>query len=177
MTLETVTKPVEETPPRRQMDLQSPEIGKLAEALSKAQGEIRGAVKDSTNPFFKAGYADLASVWEAIRGPFSKNALSVTQTTYVTEKGLWLITTLMHSSGQWQRGMMPIYALKPEPQALGSAMTYARRYGLAAIAGVAQIDDDGESNYGRSSDTGGYKPGDYNKTAPLPFGNKPGPKG
>ena len=137
------------------MEFQSPEIGQLAEALAKAQGEIQGAIKDSENPFFKSTYADLASVWDACRGPLSKNKLAITQITETVENGICLITTVMHASGQWQRGVLPVWALKHEPQAMGSAITYARRYALAAITGVAQVDDDGEAAQGRS---GGIHP-------------------
>lgn len=132
------------------LSTQSSEIGKLAEALAKAQGEITGAVKDSQNPFFKSNYADLASVWDACRGPLSKYGLSVIQTTESNiEAGICVITLLAHSSGQWVRGVLPILALKKDPQGVGSAITYARRYALAAIAGIAQVDDDAQSAQGR----------------------------
>lgn len=126
------------------------EIGKLAEALSKAQGQIKGAVKDSSNPAFKGSrYADLASVWEACRKPLADNGLSVVQFTQVrraTEDGhtvTTLVTRLQHSSGESVEGETPLLMGKQDMQALGSAITYARRYGLAAIVGVAPEDDDG----------------------------------
>jgi hypothetical protein len=119
-------------------------IGKLAEALSKAQGAMSGALKDSTNPFFKSRYADLESVWSACRKPLSDNGLAIIQTTDYTE-GVRIITTLVHSSGEWVQGVLPIMAKDETPQGIGSAITYARRYALAAIVGVYQTDDDAEA--------------------------------
>src|SRR4029079_18582964 len=101
--------------------------------LSKAQGEMSGAKADSENPFFKSSYADLASVWDAIRAPFAKNGLAVIQTTGMNPDGVIIITTLAHSSGQFVRGRITIRPTKNDPQAVGSAITYGRRYGLAAI--------------------------------------------
>jgi hypothetical protein len=120
----------------------STEIGKLAEALAKAQGEIKGAAKDSTNPHYRSKYADLASVWDACRAALTKNGLSVVQLPDTTADGVFLHTTLAHSSGQWMRGTMPVRPVQDTPQGLGSALTYARRYSLAAMVGVAPDDDD-----------------------------------
>lgn len=124
---------------------QSEEVGELALALSKAQGMITGALKDSANPFFKSKYADLASVWDACREGLSKNELAVIQTTSGDCENVTIITTLVHSSGQWIRGSLTIKPAKPDAQAVGSVITYGRRYGLAAITGVAQVDDDGNA--------------------------------
>ena len=117
-------------------------IGKLALALSQAQNEITGAKKDSDNPFFKSKYADLASCWDACRGPLSKNKLAVIQTTEDSDKGVVIITTLVHESGQWISGRLTVQPVKNDPQGLGSAITYGRRYALSAIVGLAQVDDD-----------------------------------
>lgn len=132
------------------MNTQSDQINELAKALSQAQSEIMGAVKDSKNPFFNSRYADLGAVWEAIRGPLTKNGLCVIQATDVVEAGgLVIVTTLAHSSGQWIRGFYPLNPIKNDPQGLGSALTYGRRYALAALVGVVQVDDDGEAAMGR----------------------------
>lgn len=129
-------------------------VNELAAALAKAQGEIKTAVKDSANPFYKSTYADLASVWDACRTPLSKYGLSVTQTTDVTDAGTTiLVTTLLHSSGQLIQGRYPVHPVKPDPQALGSALSYARRYALQAIVGVAPDDDDGEAAMERAART------------------------
>ena len=125
-------------------------IGKLAEALSKAQGMMKGAIKDSENPFFKTAYADLASVWDACREPLSKCGLSVTQTTRIADNGdPVIITTLLHSSGEWMSGELLVKPVKADPQSVGSAITYGRRYALSAIVGIAPEDDDGEKAQGR----------------------------
>jgi hypothetical protein len=127
-------------------------VNDLATALAKAQSEIKHAVKDSSNPFFKSSYADLASVWEACRAPLSKHGLSVTQTTDVLENGqAVLITTLLHSSGQYIQGRYPLNPIKNDPQAMGSAVTYARRYTLQAIVGIAPDDDDAEAAMARDA--------------------------
>jgi len=129
--------------------MQSETIGALAAALSKAQADITGALKDSSNPFFKSKYADLASCWDACRKQLAANGLSVIQTTEWNPNGVMLMTTLAHASGEWIRGELPIRAKDESPQAQGSAITYARRYALAAIVGLAQIDDDAEAAQGR----------------------------
>jgi len=128
---------------------QSEQINELAASLSKAQGKITGALKDSSNPFFKTKYADLASVWDACREQLSANGLAVVQTVSGEGEMLRVTTSLIHSSGQWMRDTLPLKPSKSDPQGIGSAITYARRYALAAIVGVAQIDDDAEAAMGR----------------------------
>jgi hypothetical protein len=120
----------------------SEQINEVAAALAKAQGEIRPAIKDSNNPHFKSRYADLASVWDACRDALSKHGLSVSQVPEVRESGHVLTTLLLHASGQWLSGELAIQADRAGLQALGSAITYARRYSLAAMVGVAPDDDD-----------------------------------
>ena len=128
---------------------QSESIAALAAALSKAQASITGALKDSSNPFFKSKYADLASCWDACRKQLADNGLCVIQTTNTTDAGVVLVTTLAHSSGEWIRGVLPVVTKDSGPQAQGSGITYARRYALAAIVGLAQIDDDAEAAQAR----------------------------
>jgi hypothetical protein len=131
--------------------MQSESIGALAAALSKAQADITGALKDSSNPFFKSKYADLASCWDACRKQLAANNLAVIQTIYVHwDSGQTMLsTTLAHSSGEWIRSDLPVLAKDLSPQAQGSGITYARRYALAAIVGLAQVDDDAEAAQGR----------------------------
>jgi len=129
---------------------QSENINELALALSKAQAGITGALKDSANPFFKSKYADLASCWDACRRQLTDNGLSVIQTTDLTDGLVVVRTTLAHSSGQWIAGVLPVKAKDDGPQAQGSGITYARRYALAAMVGLAQIDDDAEAAQGRT---------------------------
>ncbi len=119
-------------------------IGAIAAALAKAQGAIKGALKDSTNPHFKSSYADLASVWAACRDQLSANELSVVQAPGECASGqLALTTILMHSSGEWLQDTLTIPLTKVDAQGYGSATTYARRYALASFVGVAPDDDDG----------------------------------
>jgi ERF superfamily len=128
---------------------QSESIADLAAALSKAQASITGALKDSANPFFKSKYADLASCWDACRKPLTDNGLAVIQTIEAGEGRAVLVTTLAHLGGEWIKSYCPILTKDDSPQALGSAITYARRYALAAMVGLAQIDDDAEAAQGR----------------------------
>lgn len=127
----------------------SPNINELITALSKAQGKIAPAVKDKKNPHFKSSYADLGSIWEACRAALSENGLAVVQTVESHDKQMVLVTTLAHSTGQWMRSEMPMIVQKMDPQGIGSALTYYRRYSLASIVGVAPEDDDAESAQNR----------------------------
>ena len=125
----------------------SDSIAGLAAALAKAQGQMKGAVKDSANPFFKSKYADLASVVEAIRSAFSANGLSYIQTVEPSDKEeVRVETTLLHASGEWiSCGYLSLPVSKADAQGFGSALTYARRYSLSAAVGVAPEDDDGNA--------------------------------
>jgi len=128
------------------METQSAEINELASALAKAQAAIKPAKKDSDNPFFKSKYADLASVHLACMEHLTVNGLSVTQTLYTNgDARTYLVTSLLHSSGQWIKSVAPVNPVKNDPQGMGSAITYMRRYSLAAMVGVAQEDDDGNA--------------------------------
>ena len=126
-------------------------IDALAGALAKAQGEIDTADKSAKNPFFKSSYADLPSVWAACRKQLSKNGLAVVQRMDTSENGMILESVLMHSSGQWISSTYPVNPVKNDPQGLGSAITYARRYALMALVGVVAddaSDDDGNAASG-----------------------------
>lgn len=149
--------------------MNSESIGKLAEALSKAQGEMGAAKKDTTNTYFKSKYADLAAVWDACRGPLSKNGLSVVQTLEIlpTTTHTVLVTMLLHSSGEWVSGTYPVNPVKHDPQGFGSATTYARRYSLMAIVGIAPEDDDGEAAQGREERRPDAKPAPRPIAAPT----------
>jgi hypothetical protein len=133
----------------------SEQINELAAALAKAQGQIKGAMKDSANPFFKSKYADLASVWEAFRQALSTNGLSVRQSPQLLSPsqpdGPYIVmvqTLLMHTSGQWVQDTAATPIEKMDAQGVGSATTYLRRYALAAFVGVAPEDDDGNAAVG-----------------------------
>jgi hypothetical protein len=123
----------------------SESIAALAGALAKAQGEITGATKDKKNPHFKNDYADLASVWDACRPALTKNGLAVVQTVGAEGPAVAVTTTLMHASGEWISGTLTMTAQQNTPQGVGSVITYARRYSLASVVGVAPEDDDGNA--------------------------------
>jgi hypothetical protein len=135
------------------MYTRSENIDLLATALAAAQGIMEGAAKDSANPFFKSNYADLASVWDAIRQPLASHGLSVVQMPIADGPRVTVTTLLMHTSGQWISSDLTITAKEDSPQAVGSAITYARRYALQSVAGVAPEDDDGERAQGRTTQT------------------------
>ena len=121
----------------------SDSIKDLAAALNKAQDQMSGALKDSKNPFFKSSYADLSSVVAAVKEPFADNGLSYSQFPVFEDGKVGVETILMHTSGQWLCGVLLLPMTKQDPQAAGSAITYARRYALQSIAGVPSEDDDG----------------------------------
>ena len=122
---------------------QSDSIAKLATALSIVQGKLSHAKKDSANPFFKSKYADLESVWDACRSLLAENGLCVMQFPGEFLEGcMSLDTILAHSSGEYIKQTMEVPVTKLDPQGVGSALTYMRRYALAAVVGVVQADDD-----------------------------------
>lgn len=129
----------------------SESIKELSRALCAVQGEIEGAKKDSTNPHFRSKYADLTSVWEAIRNPLTNHGLCVSQVADTSDSAhICIETILMHVSGEYISGKMTLPVSKQDPQGHGSAITYARRYALAAIVGVCPEDDDAEGATDRS---------------------------
>lgn len=126
---------------------QSVSIAKLAAALVQVQATVEGAVKGKANPAFKGTkYADLASVWDACREQLCTNGLSVTQFPgEMVDNRMTMTTQLSHESGEWMRGTLSIPLSKVDAQGYGSAVTYARRYALAAVVGVCPEDDDGNA--------------------------------
>ena len=127
----------------------SESIAKIAASLAKAQGSMRAALKDSVNPHFRSRYADLAGVWDACREPLASNGLAVVQTPgEISERSITLTTLLCHESGEWMRSAFTIPVSKADAQGVGSAVTYARRYALAAMVGIVQDDDDGNAATG-----------------------------
>jgi len=125
---------------------QSESIANLAKALSIVQGKLTYATKDSANPFFKSRYADLESVWDSCRSLLAENGLAVMQFPGEYFDGTMSLTTVLsHSSGEWISKEMSLPVTKPDAQGAGSALTYMRRYALAAVVGVVQADDDGNA--------------------------------
>lgn len=124
----------------------SEQINELAGALAKAQAEMKNATLNKVNPHFKSKYADLAAIRDAVVPILSKHGLSIVQGTTAGGAFLVVTTRLMHSSGQWIQSDYPITNDTNKPQAMGSALTYARRYSLAAMGAIAaEEDDDGNA--------------------------------
>lgn len=129
----------------------SEEIGELAVALVAAQEAIQNPPKSKANPFHHSRYADLATVLNVTRPALTLAGLAVIQTPLTLENGNIAVTTrIIHKSGQWVEETidLPLPETKNAAQATGSIITYLRRYSLAAFAGIAQEDDDGNSATG-----------------------------
>lgn len=124
----------------------SEQIDKIAQALAKVQSELQSVLTDSTNPHFKSKYASLEAVWDTVRGPLTQNGIAVTQPIAYDPgfNGVIVQTVLMHESGQWIASDVPMPTAKLTPQEVGAVISYGRRYGLAAMVGVTQADDDAQ---------------------------------
>jgi hypothetical protein len=121
----------------------SEKTDKIVPAFIAAEHEVGAVKKTATNPHFKSKYADLDAVMDACSEALKKNGLAVWQS--ATEDGARMVTRLYHESGQWIEGYTPLIVAKNDMQGLGSAYTYARRYGLMAALGIAPEDDDGNA--------------------------------
>jgi hypothetical protein len=115
-------------------------IDQLATALASAQSEMKNAKLNKVNPHFKSKYADLAEIRDTVTPALSKHGIAVVNGTDATEGGLHVVTRLIHKSGQWIESRFPIAYDKP--QTMGSAITYGKRYNLAAVANIAADEDD-----------------------------------
>lgn len=123
----------------------SDKINELAESLASAQPKIGIAIKNAVNPHLKNRYADLGAVWDACSDALKSCGLAVVQMPQPSDDGkLHLETILIHKSGQWISGEAVVPIAKQDAQGYGATLTYARRYGLAALLGITQDDDDGE---------------------------------
>lgn len=120
-------------------------------ALIKAQMEMEPAKKDSDNPHFKSKYADLASIIEACVPALNAHGIAVVQPFFATDLGNYVKTVFLHESGETLECSVPLLLSKQDMQGLGSAITYARRYGLLSMAGIAPDDDDDEENSRKSA--------------------------
>jgi hypothetical protein len=118
----------------------------IAAALAKAQSEMGKALKDAANPHFKSKYADLSSVTGACMPALNANGIAVIQPFFDDETGRYVKTILIHgASGETLECRVPLIVAKNDMQGFGSAATYARRYGLMAMTGIAPEDDDGNA--------------------------------
>jgi hypothetical protein len=131
--------------------MHSEQINELFTALSKAQADMTNGRATKQNPYLKNSYASIEDIWNEIREPFAKNGLAVTQLQEVIDSRTYVVTMLCHSSGQWIKSNTPLIIPqngKNPMQDLGSAITYAKRYGLASIVGFSvsdASDDDGSA--------------------------------
>ena len=119
---------------------------KLLESLSKMQGSLDNAKKESENPFFKSKYADLSTCLQTAKKVMAENGLSISQHCTFDGNMVQCATVLGHSSGQMMVSTLSIPVTKKDPQGIGMAITYARRYALSSVIGLAQADDDAESS-------------------------------
>jgi hypothetical protein len=136
------------------------------QALTQAQGELRNPPKDSINPHYKNRYADLATVLDTIRPVLAKHKMAVMQIPCTVDGSECLATMLVHESGEFIRATTRLNQIKNDPQGIGSAMTYARRYGLQSLLAIAADDDDDGNS--------GYKPS-QKTTQPAPKNEQPKP--
>lgn len=121
----------------------SEQINELAKALAAAQGEMTNAPMLRVNPHFKSHYADLAAIRDAVVPALAKQGIALTQTMdFLPDNSFVLVTTLTHSTGQFIDSYYPLPNDPSKPQIMGAALTYARRYSLASICGIAAEDDD-----------------------------------
>ena len=120
----------------------SDSIAKLAVALVAAQAELKVVEKEAINPFFKSKYADLPAIVKEYQRVFPKHGLAVTQ----IPEGAGLRTTIVHISGEFISSVADLKPVKNDPQAIGSAITYMRRYALAAVCGIVAAEDDDDGN-------------------------------
>lgn len=131
----------------------SDSISSLALSLKDLQGELKPVPRTATNPFLQSKYADLSSIWETCRPLLQKYGFALSQLPAVKDGQFVLTTVLLHApSGEWLASSLPLTPVKEhDPQALGSALTYARRYALSAMLGVcSEEDDDAEGAMDRS---------------------------
>ena len=124
--------------------LKSESIAALAKAIALSQLHVENAMKSSTNPHFKSKYADLAEILNTVRPVFSANGIAIVQTPTFESGVASVATMLCHESGEFIRSICSSPVSKQDAQGIGSALTYLRRYSLAAMCGIAQEDDDGQ---------------------------------
>lgn len=130
--------------------IKSDSIANLTKALIAAKRNITNPKKAKQNPFFKSKYADLGSAIDASEDALSEQGLVVSQIVEMADANTGVLTTvLIHESGEFIGGSYPLNPVKNDPQGIGSAITYARRYALMSILGMAAEDDDGNTGSGR----------------------------
>ena len=126
---------------------ESTTIGKIAQALCKAQLNMGKAQKSADNPYFKSKYADLSACIDTVLPVLNAEGIALIQgSDYDLEsKAFFVTTTLMHTSGEWLKSKLFVPITKHDAQGVGAAQTYGRRYLLASMCALGQEDDDGNS--------------------------------
>lgn len=154
----------------------SDSIIELTKALIAFQSELKPVPKDSINPFFHSKYADLSTIWESIRPLLVKHGFAVSQLPRIQDNQIILTTLLLHTSGEWLSSDLLVTPIKPnDPQAAGSALTYARRYALSALLGIcSEEDDDAEAAVGRTEKTAAPAPAASKSQPSIMAPDKPG---
>lgn len=132
---------------------------KLTSALAKAQAKMTAVVKAAKNPAFSSRYADLATVLDAVLPALNENGFALVQSPSFDGEVVTVETFLAHSDGGWLRSVLSLRPARADPQGVGSAVTYGRRYSLMALTGVAPEDDDGNAASGQGPQTSGPAPG------------------
>lgn len=149
----------------------------MATALAKAQAECQNVVMNKTNPHFRSRYADLSAVRDAIYPVFTKHGLSIIQAPTTDEfSGFALETRVMHESGEELIYSFPLPSDVNKMQAIGSAISYARRYTLSALAGIASEEDD-DGNAATNTNGGGHASSRGSNTGAKTGGDTSGPNG
>lgn len=146
----------------------SESVTKIAAALLEAQSAIEGVTKTSRNPHFGNTYADLNAFLHAVRQPLADNGITLIQSPGMRDGWVTVETLLLHESGEWIRGQAGSPLSKADPQGAGSAITYLRRYSLAALLAIPQEDDDGNAASTRESVGQGSKPASSSQDAHAP---------
>lgn len=155
----------------------SAELNEIAGALAKAQGEfvaiekartamVKGQTKDGRSFDYTYKYADIADVLTGILPPLSKHGLSVIQPTFVENSVMVIRTRVMHSSGQWIESDYPVSSITGDHQKMGGALTYARRYALCSLIGVAAEEDTDGQHVAEQPTVPNRKPIQQTQTSP-----------
>lgn len=135
----------------------SESVSNIFKAIIQAQSEFTPAVKDATNPHFRSKYANFDSIVDTIKPVLAKNGLAFIQPTKDIDGKLFIITRIIHGSGEWIESLYPVNPVKNDPQGYGSALTYARRYSLSSLLGITSDEDD-DGNKSSYSPSSSYKP-------------------
>lgn len=148
----------------------------LINALLKAQKEITPPVNDAKNPFFKSKYATLKNVIDTVREPLNKNGIYFQQKAHLIDGLVGVETVFYGHGGELPTGIVPVSPAKQEPQAYGSALSYAKRYSLCMACGIASVDedDDGEKAMESFRETQVDEPEEYKHKGRFAFTNKKG---